>query len=322
MRADRLLSLLMLLQARGRLTAADLAVELGVSTRTIYRDMDALASAGVPVYAERGPGGGCSLLEPYRTTLTGLTADETRVLFMLSIPEPLVALGVGGELRAALRKLVASLPAGRRADEAQTRRRIHLDPSGWSEGVVPDPRLQALHQAVWQDRTVRLTHRLAFDAETTWTIAPFGLAAKAGAWYLVGGREGVVRVVPLARVTDVVVSEEPFARPDDFDLTLFWEAWCTQIEVNRPSYPVTVRATAEHVPWLIARLAGMGGQETSAVVESRDGDKVILRLEFDSQAEALRRIMGVGGAVEVLTPSALRASVADYAAQIVARYAS
>lgn len=322
MRADRLLSLLMLLQARGRLTAAELSAELGVSVRTVYRDLDALSSAGVPVYAERGPGGGCSLLEPYRTTLTGLTADQARVLFMLSIPEPLVELGVGNELRAVLRKLVASLPASSRADEERTRRRIHLDPSGWSEGVGPDPQLQTLHRAVWQDYTVRLTHRLSFDAETTWAIDPFGLVAKAGAWYLVGRRENVMRVVPVARVTEVVLTEERFTRPDDFDLTQFWETWCAQVNLSRPSYPVTVRVAADHLSWLMARLAIAGGQETSPAVESRDGDQVVIQLDFESHDEALRRLLGAGGAVEVLAPRALRASVADYGARIVARYAS
>jgi predicted DNA-binding transcriptional regulator YafY len=304
------------------LTATELAAELGVSVRTIYRDLDALSSAGVPVYAERGPGGGCSLLEPYRTTLTGLTADEARVLFMLSVPEPLVELGVSGELKAALRKLLASLPASSRADEARTRRRIHLDPSGWSDGAGPDPRLQALHRAVWQDRAVRLTHRLAFDAKSTWTLEPLGLVAKAGAWYVVGRREGVMRVVPVDRITDVVVTEEFFTRSDDFDLTLFWEAWCAQVEVNRPRYTVTVLATAEHVPWLMARLAGTAAQAVNAVIESHNGDKVVLQLDFESMDEALRRILGIGGAVEVLTPRAMRACVADYAAQIVARYVS
>ncbi len=133
MRADRLLSILMILQARGRVTAQQLAEELEVSVRTVYRDMDALSASGVPVYAERGPGGGCSLLDSYRTTLTGLTRDEVRALFMLSIPAPLAELGVDQELKAALLKLSAALPDSRRLDEAQVRQRIHLDSAGWSE---------------------------------------------------------------------------------------------------------------------------------------------------------------------------------------------
>src|SRR5512147_2861952 len=152
MRADRLLSLLMLLQARGRMTAQELARELEVSERTIYRDINALSASGVPVYAESGPGGGCALLDSYRTNLTGLTADEARALFMLSIPAPLDQLGVGQELRAALLKLSAALPSSRRPDEERARQRIHIDSLAWFQGEDPVPHLHTLQQAVWQDR--------------------------------------------------------------------------------------------------------------------------------------------------------------------------
>jgi len=127
MRADRLLSLLMLLQARGRMTARALATELEVSERTIYRDIDALSLSGVPIYGDRGPEGGYALLESYRISLPGLKEDEVRALYMLSIPAPLAQLGVGQELKAALRKLVAALPAAYRADAARVRQRLHLD---------------------------------------------------------------------------------------------------------------------------------------------------------------------------------------------------
>src|SRR5512134_2290707 len=137
MRADRLLSMMMLLQARGTLTARELAETLEVSERTIYRDLDALSAAGIPVCAERGPGGGCYLLDSYRTTLTGLNEGEVRALFMLSIPAPLIELGVSGELRAALLKLTASLPAGRQGKQEQIRQRLHLDPTGWSQSEEP-----------------------------------------------------------------------------------------------------------------------------------------------------------------------------------------
>ena len=147
MRADRLLSILMLLQARGKMSAQALADELEVSVRTIYRDLDALSAAGVPVYAERGPGGGCLLLDSYRTTLTGLTRDEVRALFALSIPSALSELGIDDEARTALYKLSAALPASRRPDEAGSRQRVHLDPEGWSDPKAPAPHLQRIYQA-------------------------------------------------------------------------------------------------------------------------------------------------------------------------------
>ena len=162
MRADRLLSILMLLQARGRLTAGELARELEVSERTIYRDVDALSASGVPIYGDRGPDGGYALLDSYRTSLTGLTEREVRALFMLSIPAPLADLGVDGELRTALHKLAAALPDARRGDEERVRRRIHLDAVWWSREHEPVPYLAAIHEAVWQDRRLSIRYRQAF----------------------------------------------------------------------------------------------------------------------------------------------------------------
>ena len=150
MRADRLLSLLMLLQTRGQMTARELAEELEVSERTIYRDIDALSAAGVPVYAVRGPGGGCALMDGYRTDLTGLTRDEVRALFMLSVPAPLADLGLSRELRAALRKLSAALPVTRRADERRMRERVHLDSVWWYQQEEPVPYLRTIQEKVAQ----------------------------------------------------------------------------------------------------------------------------------------------------------------------------
>ena len=152
MRADRLLSLLMLVQTRGKMTVKKLADELEVSERTIYRDITALSATGIPVYASRGPGGGVRLIEEYRTTLTGLTPDETRALFMLSIPAPLTQLGLGEKFRGALLKLSAALPDALRTDESRTRQRIHLDSSWWFQSEQQVPCLQTIQQALFQDR--------------------------------------------------------------------------------------------------------------------------------------------------------------------------
>jgi len=321
MRADRLLSMLMLLQTRGRLTAEQLAGELEVSVRTVYRDLDALSAAGVPVYAERGPGGGCALLEGYRTTLTGLTPDEVRALFMLSIPAPLAELGVSGELKAALLKLSASLPAARRGDEALARQRFHLDAAGWSEAAEPAPHLRTLHQAVWLDRRLHLTYRLPFDAQAAWWVEPYGLVAKASAWHLVCRRDGHLRVLRVSRVVDACLGDETFARPPDFDLAAFWREWCASVEDNRQSYRVTVRVAPRFVP----SLPYYFGESIRAEIDQAGPTDVegwlTLTLPFESLEEARDRLLAFGGAVEVLAPRALRASVADYAAQIVALYA-
>ena len=161
MRADRLLSLLMLLQTRGQMTAQELAKELEVSERTIYRDMDALSVAGIPIYGEPGPEGGFALLNSYRTNLTGLTEGEVRALFMLSIPAPLADLGVSQELRSALLKLSAALPDSHRRDEAKVRQRFHLDSTWWHQGAEQLPHLSTVHDALWQDRQLHIVYRTA-----------------------------------------------------------------------------------------------------------------------------------------------------------------
>jgi predicted DNA-binding transcriptional regulator YafY len=322
MRADRLLSLLMLLQTRGRMTAERLAEELEVSVRTIYRDLDALSAAGIPVYAERGPGGGCELIDSYRTSLTGLNEDEVRALFMLSVPAPLDELGVSQELRGALLKLAAALPAARRKDEERVRQRIHLDWSGWFQPEEPVPHLGTMQQAVWEDRKIHLTYRLQYgtQVEVERLVAPYGLVAKAGAWYLVYARDDHVRVHRVSRVSDARITDERFERPPDFYLDTFWKAWCAETEEGRPHYPVTVRVAAALVPFLPQYF---GERIRDGIERAGPPDAegwITLTLPFETLQAARERILGLGSAVEVLEPQALRRSVVDFAAQIVAFY--
>src|SRR5581483_11174125 len=178
MRADRLLSLLMLLQIKGQCTAHDLAKRLEVSERTIYRDIEALSTAGVPVYAERGPGGGCMLAEGYRTSLTGLTESEVRTLFMSGIASPLADLGVSDALEAAMRKLLAALPTAHRHDAERVRQRLYTDSTWWYEVHQTAPFLQTVQMAIWQDRKVRMTYRKAEGEVSERIIDPLGLVAK------------------------------------------------------------------------------------------------------------------------------------------------
>ena len=246
MRADRLLSMLMLLQTRGRMTAQDLAAELEVSERTIYRDINALSTAGVPVYAERGPGGGVSLVERYRSDLTGLNKDEVQALFMLSIPPALSDLGLDRELKAAMLKLSAALPTTLRGDEQRVRQRIHIDPQPWeqtrSENALPH--LQTVQQALWNDRILFVRYYAMagqwigpLEAE----IRPYGLVAKGGNWYLVGLRRDHIAVLRVDYLLEAEITADESERPQDFDLVDFWEAWCRSSSENRPYFPVTVR---------------------------------------------------------------------------------
>lgn len=323
MRADRLLSLLMLLQARGRMTASQLAMELEVSTRTIYRDVDALCSAGVPVYVLRGPGGGIDLLEAYRTNLTGLSDAEVQALFMISIPAALVELGVGGDLRAALRKLTASLSSHRRLEARRVQERFHLDNTAWggNTGEI-SPTLGNMQRALMEDRVLRLRVRLPFEAKVDQDLAPFGLVAKEGSWYLVGEREGRVRVLQVSRVIEAKILNEVFIRPASFDLEGYWGTWCEDRQRTRSIFTARLRIS----PRLLYHLERSGEiHELAPADEEREGSSQnwqVLNMEFESFYDARSRILGFGGACEVLEPESLRLSVADFAVQTSQLYQS
>ena len=320
MRADRLLSLLMLLQTRGRLTARDLADELEVSERTIYRDLLALSSAGIPVYAERGPGGGVELIDEYRTTLTGLSPDEARALFMVSNPAPLAQLGLDGKYKAAQLKLAASLPETRRIDEERVRQRIHLDSTWWFQSTQQVPCLLTLQQALWQDRRVHLkVHWDFFHTEFEQKAEPYGLAAKANVWYLVHGRGGTTHVTRVSQIVSAEILPLTFIRPADFDLAEFWEHWCRDYE-SQPPFEARVRVAPEALP-MLAEYMGNRARGHIPARPAPDADGwVTLDLPFESFHAARTRLLGLGRAVEVLAPDALRKSLVDFAEQIVGFY--
>lgn len=320
MRADRLLSLLMLLQARGRMTARQLGKELEVSERTIYRDIDALSAAGVPVYGEPGADGGFALLDSYRTSLTGLSEGEVRALFMLSIPAPLAELGVSQDLRSALLKLAAALPDAQRGDEAKARQRFHLDATWWHQGQERVPHLQTIHEALWQDLKVRIVYRPFYATRMERLVAPYGLVAKAGVWYLVYAWNGRVDAYRVSNLLDVHPTEETFVHPGDFDLGAFWTAWCARRERWLSSYTATVRVAPGVLPAL-PRFFGrqVHGRVAQAGPPDREG-WVTLDLSFESFHDALHILLGFGRAVEVLSPRPLRVTVLDFAQQIVELY--
>jgi predicted DNA-binding transcriptional regulator YafY len=330
MRADRLLSILMLLQSRGRMTARALAEELEVSPRTIYRDIDALGVAGVPVYGESGPDGGFALLDSYRTNLTGLSADEVRALFMLNIPGPLDALGMAEDLKAAMRKLAASVSRVYQRDEARVRQRLYIDAVWWHHQDGGGPRLRTLHEAVWQDRCVEIRYHMPpLGQEMVQRVAPYALVAKGGLWHLVYAVAEGMRVVRVRSLTGVQATMEPFERSDTFDLVSFWRSWCEQREAARTFYTVTVLLAPrlmDGFPYALSEYL------TGDVEEVRDDKEVggekeagkagwyRATLAFESLEEARQQLLALGGGVEVLTPVALRWSMQDYACQILRAY--
>jgi predicted DNA-binding transcriptional regulator YafY len=321
MRADRLISLLMLLQSRGRMTAHELAELLEVSERTIYRDVEALSGSGVPLYAEHGPGGGLALLDSYRTNLTGLNEGELRALFMMfSLPGPLDKLGVRQELKSAMLKLSAALPNASRKDEEKVRQRFYLDWSWWFHNQEPVPHLVAIRQAVWEERPLRLHYRNFLSILTSLEVKPYGLVAKAGIWYLVAGVDSAQRVFQISFLADVEVLEGTFTQPADFDLAAFWQRWCAEYEQNQHAFQARLRVS----PALVRILPLYFGRRVSDLLaEAGPPDAegwFTITLSFESLEAARDRILNFGSAAEVLEPLALRCTLLDYAEQIVSFY--
>jgi predicted DNA-binding transcriptional regulator YafY len=290
-RATRLVSLLLLLQTRGQLTAAELAERLEVSVRTGHRDVEALSVAGVPVEAVRGAAGGYRLAGGYRTRLTGLTADEAQALFAAGIPGPAAELGLGGELAAARLKVLAALPQELQERATRAQRLFHLDARGWFRAEDTVPHLPALADCVWRGCRVRLRYRERGTVVQR-TVDPLGLVLKGGAWYLVARRSAGMRVYRVSRVASVRPLEEPFERPVDFELAEFWQQWSREFEESRPRVAVSVRTNGEQ--------------------------RV---LAFGDLGEAHRELLRLGARVEVLEPLELRERVAQTSRELAALYA-
>jgi predicted DNA-binding transcriptional regulator YafY len=319
MRADRLPSILMMLQIRGQITARELAQRLEVSERTIYRDIEALSTAGVPVYAERGPGGGCVLAEGYRTNLTGLTEDEVRTLFMPGIMRPLVDLGAEKALDAALLKMLAALPTDHRRDIEHTRQRIYVDTVGWYYVTDVSPYLHMLREAVWNDRKVRLVYRKSDGEKSERVVDPLGLVAKAGIWYLVAISHNDLRVFRISRVQQAEVLDEGSERPDDFDLEQYWIKVSTELQ-QWTMYPVKLRVSPTFVPVLPQILGEAVHQQIERASSPDEEGWITLTLEFGSFVHARGEILGFGTFAEVLEPVELREAVIQVASGVVEFY--
>jgi predicted DNA-binding transcriptional regulator YafY len=254
MRADRLLSILMLLQTKGRMTAHDLAEQLEVSERTIYRDMEALSMAGVPVYAERGPGGGCALVDGYQTRLTGLTETEVQALYLLNITRPLADLGLSRALDDAMLKLTAALPQSSREHAEFVRQRLYVDTTWWYHADEATSCLQTLQEALWHDHKLIIFYHEDDGAWSERLAEPYGLVSKAGVWYLIASCHDEKCVFRVTRIHHATPSDEAFIRQKDFDLANYWANYCAHIETNRPDYAPSLRPApdeAERLPQLL-----------------------------------------------------------------------
>jgi predicted DNA-binding transcriptional regulator YafY len=315
-RAARLIRIVLLLQTRGRATAEELATELDVSVRTIYRDFAALGAAGVPVYGERGDGGGYRLVGGYRTSLTGLTTDETSALLLSGAAAPVVGeLGIGSLLAATRLKLLAAIPPGMRGVATRAEHRFHLDPTGWAHAAErPQVHLQTVARAVWEDRVLRVQYRRGDGTRVQRTLHPIGLVHKTGTWYLVATHRRTPRVYRVDRVVQASAREDTAWRPDDFDLPAFWAQWERAYADSLPVFETAVRLGphAQRYRDALGPLAprAVAGQSTGA-----DG-WVQQTLTFDSPDIAMAALLALAPDVEVVKPASLRDDLVAAAKQV------
>jgi predicted DNA-binding transcriptional regulator YafY len=315
MRASRLLSLLLLLQSRGRMTAQELADDLEVSVRTVYRDVEALSAAGVPVYADRGPNGGYQLLDGYRTRLTGMTTEEAESLFLAGMPGPAAELGLGSVLAAAQLKLMAALPGELRSRAGRIQERFLLDTPGWFRGVDQTPHLAVIAEAVWNQRRLRIRYRRwgGRGIEVSRTVDPLGLVLKAGIWYLAAQAEEQVRTYRVSRVLELERLRESFERPGDFDLTSFWAQWSEGFERRMYSVRVVVRLSPRglnRAQFLLSLVAARALREQAAEHDADTDGWTTVRVPVESLDHAEVDVLRLGADAEVVEPPELRERMA------------
>ncbi|WP_329232334.1 YafY family protein [Streptomyces canus] len=307
MKAGRLVSILLLLQTRGRMTAAQLAAELEVSVRTVYRDVEALGAAGVPLYGDSGHAGGYRLLDGYRTRLTGLTPEEAEALFLAGAPGPAAELGLGSVLAAAQLKVRAALPAELRAHADRISGRFHLDAPGWYAEAEQAPFLPAVAEAVWSSRVLHVRYRRwAEPTDVERRLEPYGLVSKAGRWYVVAGPEP--RTFRVDQILELTSSEEEFTRPEGFDLAAWWMAY------QRDFHDRLYRGEA------LVRLAPGVRLPRAVNVRTDPEGWTLARVPVESVEHAHGAFLRLGTDIEVLEPSELRERMARTIAELAERY--
>ncbi|MFI1827973.1 helix-turn-helix transcriptional regulator [Streptomyces sp. NPDC020412] len=349
MKSDRLLSILLLLQTRGLVPASELAERLEVSVRTIYRDVDALSAAGVPVYAERGRHGGITLLPGFRTDVTGLTEDESRALFVLASQGTHAALGLDAALRSALRKVMAALPEPHRPAAELTSRRILVDPARWLSQQPAAVDLDVLTAAVFTDRRLRLSYRRNRSAAPdVHLVDPYGLVVKAGVWYLVADEEAVPRLFRADRVARAEILDEDVRRRPGLELTEVWETLRRRLETRLPLITATVLVHRDRLELFLrlnahrilsnhqeqaeqterveqteqAELTNQADQAEAAPAAAQVAGGAgwhRLQLGFSALGE-VGTLLTFGSSVRVLTPPEAREQLARTAADVVALY--
>jgi predicted DNA-binding transcriptional regulator YafY len=314
-RADRLVAVLLLLQSRGRVTAAEVADELEVSERTARRDLEALAMAGIPVYSQAGRGGGWSLVGGARTDLSGLTAAEARTLFLVAGPQAAAT----PQMKAALRKLVRALPEPFRAEAEAAAAAVVLDPTSWDRTSPPTPpHLEVLQRAVVDGVQVRIHYAGRDRPPSERVVHPLGLVAKASVWYLVAGTDAGLRTFRLSRIRGVDVTEDPVDRPEGYDLAATWREVVDTVDERRLGYTAIARVDPEVVPWLRSML---GTRCTVRDREGPDGDRVVVEVRSWSAHTVAAELAAFGSRAEVVDPQEVRDELARLGRELAGLYA-
>ncbi|HEY5806584.1 MAG TPA: YafY family protein [Povalibacter sp.] len=323
MRAERLISLLMALQRSGRQTAGELATRLDVSMRTIFRDVDALSTMGVPVYSEPGRGGGIRLIEGYTSDLTGLSSGEAEALALIASPASIGTSDLATPTRTALDKLAAAVPSMHQLRAQHARGRMLFDTKAWFRASVASPFLDQLRACVWNDECVGIVYQRGDGSLAEYEVQPYALVVKVDTWYLIGTRtkrgesKPEMRVYRLSRLQSLQPSGRTFVRDPQFDLHKFWHGWCERFERNPPhNYSVDILISArgrKHLLttygcWFRSRLEALG---------DKPGRRPVT-LDFDREDMALRVLFQLGDDAEIVRPKALRRKLGALAAKVVA----
>ena len=323
MRASRLLSILMLLQSRGRMSAQALADEVEVSVRTVYRDVDELSAAGVPVWADRGRNGGFQLKPGWRTRLDGLTEPEAQAMFLGGLPGPAAQLGLGEAMASAQLKLMAALPDGWREDARRVSSRFHLDPVDWFRGAPPTDHLPAIAQAVWSERRVQVRYE-SWRGIVERTLDPLGLVLKAGIWYMAAAASGKSpRTYRLSNILALTLTEQPCVRPKGFDLAAYWAESTQRFESELYHGEAVLLLSESGLKRLknVAAAAVADAAERSATPIAEPAGWVQVTVPIESIEHAADQMLRLGADALVVEPSALRERVRETLQRLSTLYA-
>ncbi|OOE12675.1 helix-turn-helix transcriptional regulator [Fictibacillus arsenicus] len=318
MRADRLISILLLLQNHEKMTTKALAEELEVTERTIHRDMEALSSAGIPVLAERGKHGGWRLVDQYRTKLTGLKDNELKTLFLSPSFQLLSDLGFTKDWKEARQKLLASLPNSLQTQADDMWNRVHIDTDTWRQSSQELSALSTLQQAIWKERTIKMGYEKANKETSERIVEPLGLVAKGRTWYLIAASNGELRNFRVSRIKSPEMTDEVFARPQDFKLAEYWNQSKQTFVQNLPVFEVEVEVSPAIIPRLT--FTGRFAQVLHTGAPNDEDGSIPVQLSFDTKEEAAAFVLGFGDKIKIKQPVSLIDTVTKMAESALSLY--